>query len=137
PRIIKGQAERTGVIFIDHLGYQTYELASGAEGVVVVGDDTVAIVGDILYRLQVPLLGIVDGDADGLLSKVHTPQASLIVTVRNDDAAGAKVFREIFNHQVKIAEKFAHVRTEILKLIKDDVIKLLKFNLRLSPDNPQ
>ena len=38
-------------MLIDHAAENSYELASGAELAVTIGDDTTAIAGDILYRL--------------------------------------------------------------------------------------
>jgi len=55
-----------GAAFIDHCAEDAFEAAKGASIVVVVGDDTTAIAADILARLGVPVVGIVDGDLDRL-----------------------------------------------------------------------
>jgi len=125
PRIVN-TPNRKGVVFIDHMGYNVYDLAQGVEGAVVVGDDTTAIVGDLLFRLQVPIIGITDGDADGLLSRRHISPRSLIIVVKDDDSAGAKIFREIFKQKTKIPIKIEQVKDKILKLLENNIIKVLK-----------
>lgn len=52
------------VVLIDHAAEYTFELAAEGELVITVGDDTTAIAGDILYRLGIPIIGIIDGDCD-------------------------------------------------------------------------
>lgn len=43
-----------------------FEAAPGASLAVTVGDDTTQIAADILARLGIPVIGIVDGDLDRL-----------------------------------------------------------------------
>ncbi|MEM2978460.1 MAG: DUF2117 domain-containing protein [Candidatus Hadarchaeales archaeon] len=115
-----------GVAFIDHAGYHVYELARGAEGAVVVGDDTSSVVGDILFRLGKPVVGIVDGDRDGLLERAHLSRGSVILTVEEDDRAGEEVRLEIFGGREKTGKGFEEVKKEILSLLKDRTLRLLE-----------
>jgi len=56
------------VAFVDHTGYDVFKfLDEGICCAVTVGDDTTAIVGDVLERFGLPIIGIVDGDRDGLV----------------------------------------------------------------------
>jgi len=83
--------------FINHSGYNVYSfLKWGIRAAVTVGDDTTAVAGDILSRYGVPVVGITDGDSDGLLSGGRYAKGSLILRVAKDDAFGEAVFTEIF-----------------------------------------
>jgi len=92
--------ERSGqeVTLIDHAAENTFEKAKGAGVVITVGDDTTAIAGDILTRLGIPQIGIVDGDLDRLSHRTETPSGSIIIKVRPgfDDVVGRLAKKEIF-----------------------------------------
>jgi hypothetical protein len=105
-----------GVVFIDHAGMHVYDLAHEVEGVVTVGDDTTAVVGDILYRFQIPVIGIVDGDADMILQKVNSTSGSVRVNVHEDDKFGLKVFETVFQKRQRINAGFEEVRDRIIDL---------------------
>ncbi|MBW2664087.1 MAG: DUF2117 domain-containing protein [Deltaproteobacteria bacterium] len=105
-----------GVVFIDHAGMHVYDLAHEAEGVVTVGDDTTAVVGDILYRFQIPVIGIVDGDADMILQNGHFTSRSVRLTVQEDDLFGLKVFETVFQGKQEIDAGFEQVRNQIIEL---------------------
>ncbi len=105
-----------GVVFIDHAGMHVYDLAHEAEGVVTVGDDTTSVVGDILYRFQIPVIGIVDGDADMILQNGHFTSGSVRLTVQKDDLFGLKVFETVFQGKQEIDAGFEQVRDRIIEL---------------------
>ncbi|MFH1006103.1 MAG: DUF2117 domain-containing protein [Candidatus Latescibacterota bacterium] len=105
-----------GVAFVDHAGMYVYDLAQDVEGVVSVGDDTTSVVGDIMYRFGIPVLGIVDGDEDTVLHNAHFAPGSLTLTVEEDDQFGLKVFEVIFDHKPKINARFGDVRDRIVAL---------------------
>ena len=69
-----------------------------------VGDDTTAIVGDILYRFQMPVIGITDGDGDVILENARITPGSVVFTVRQDDVFGLTVFSEVFQNHGLIEE---------------------------------
>lgn len=125
PRIIEAQTTREGIFFLDHSGYEVYNFAFKAEGIVTVGDDTTMIVMDILYRFQVPVLGIIDGDSDKLLENASVPRSSTLIMVKDDDIAGEKIFEEVFNRKNMVLKSFNHVKSEIIK-------KLSSLNLVLN-----
>lgn len=113
PRIRKTKG--CGVVFIDHAGMHVYDLAHEVEGAVTVGDDTTAVVGDILYRFQIPVIGIVDGDADMILQNIHFTSGSVILTVREDDLFGLKVFETVFQGRQEIDAGFEQVRDRTIE----------------------
>jgi hypothetical protein len=112
-----------GIAFVDHAGMYVYDLVQNVEGAVTVGDDTTAVVGDILYRFQLPLIGIIDGDKDTILSNTHFTPGSVTFQVREDDRSGLKVFSEIFRNRITIDEGFAKVRDRIAELVRNDLVK--------------
>ncbi len=125
PRIVN-ETKKRGVAFIDHAGYNVYRLASETEAAITIGDDTTSIVGDILYRFQTPILGIVDGDKDSLLKNLHLSKDSIVILVRNDDEVGCRIYEKIFNKKNKISKKFDGVKDEILELIKNEILEIKK-----------
>ena len=83
--------QRGSVTFVNHRADQT--LGSVNETTicaVTVGDDTTSICGDILSRAGVPIIGITDGDGDGLYSGTYEVAGSLVLRLCNasDDDIG-------------------------------------------------
>ncbi len=93
PRIKKGQ-QGDKIAIIDHCAESTFELVKDAKLVITIGDDTTTIAADILTRLGIPVIGIVDGDMDGVLEKAVVPEGSVIILVKQgfDDVVGREVF---------------------------------------------
>lgn len=121
PKIAKASGK--GLVFVDHAGMHIYDLAQSREGAVTVGDDTTAIVGDILYRLQIPLIGITDGDRDSLLCDTRFTAGSTVFVVPEDDRVGLQIFAEIFHNQAAIDDGFESVRDRITALIRGDILQ--------------
>lgn len=113
------------VVLIDHAAEHSFELAEGSKLAITVGDDTTAIAGDLLYRLGIPILGITDGDCDGLTSGAEAFPGSVILRLSSgkDDLLGKKLKQELF----KGAE--AAVFEDLLSL-KKEVLKLAGLNLK-------
>ncbi|MCG7854998.1 MAG: DUF2117 domain-containing protein [Methanoregulaceae archaeon] len=87
---------RTGpgrVLFIDHCGHRIYdEITPGTCGIVSVGDDTTAVCGHIASHLGIPVLGIVDGDADGIVPASYAKGSIIARAVRErDDDIGREI----------------------------------------------
>ncbi len=118
PKPLKGK----GTVFIDHNATSIYDLARDVEGVVTVGDDTTAIAGELMYRFQIPVIGIVDGDEDNLFNSNLFAKNSLKITVKFDDGFGEKVFSEVFGRRQRIKKPFKRVCSEILAIGRDEII---------------
>ena len=107
------------IAFINHAGYDVYNyVEKQIAGAVTVGDDTTAIVGDILSRYRVPIVGLVDGDADGLLGDADYADGSVVLWVTKDDSFGKLVFDEIFKRETCIHGRMGEVRDTIIDLAK-------------------
>jgi hypothetical protein len=103
PRIGENRGE--GAAFIDHCAEDAFEAAKGAAVALTVGDDTTAIAGDILARLGIAVVGIVDGDADHLAQSLTILPGSIIIRVRPgyDDIIGRWASEEIFRGEERIS----------------------------------
>jgi hypothetical protein len=86
------------VILVDHRAEDAIFRAKGARAAVTVGDDTTRIATSLLARLGVPVIGIVDGDEDGICmdDAAAAGSASLVLRPGNDDQLGARVRQELF-----------------------------------------
>jgi hypothetical protein len=106
------------ITMIDHCAESTFELVKDAGLVITVGDDTTAIAADILTRLGVPVIGIVDGDMDGVLGNGVVPSGSVIIRVRHgfDDIVGRGVFEELMGSRQEISMERSELLARILAL---------------------
>jgi len=120
-----------GTVFIDHNAMSIYDLARDVEGVVTVGDDTTAIAGELMYRFQIPVMGIVDGDKDDLFSSSLFAKDSLKIVVKFDDGFGEKVFSEVFGRRQRVKKPFKRVCSEILAIGKDEIITCTKLSSKV------
>lgn len=86
------------LILVDHKGEDSIFRARGSRAAVTVGDDTTRVCSALLARLGVPVIGIVDGDEDGICTDRSSAPGTTIVKLRpgNDDQLGEKVRAEIF-----------------------------------------
>ena len=107
------------VVIIDHAAEYTFELAANAELVVTVGDDTTAIAGDILVRLGIPILGIIDGDCDEIACEPEVQPGSIILKLKagNDDIIGRELKQRYFREKNSvILEDICRFKEEVIKL---------------------
>lgn len=97
PRTLECKGD--GAALIDHSAEDTFEMAEGACIAITVGDDTTAIAGDILSRMGIPIIGIVDGDPDGLSQRTVVAKGSMIIRLEHgyDDKVGRQIKEEIFH----------------------------------------
>ncbi|MHC1604897.1 MAG: DUF2117 domain-containing protein [Candidatus Methanofastidiosia archaeon] len=125
PRIVK--KEGNGVAFVNHAGADVYCLTDGCEGAVAVGDDTARIVGDILYRFNMPVFAITDGDWDKVFSCERFCPGSVLVEVEKDDETGILIFDKVFRGKDRIKKSFNEVKDEIECILKRKILKLRMF----------
>jgi hypothetical protein len=118
PKVKKVQPlTRIKIAIIDHSAESTFELVKDAGLVITVGDDTTAIAADILTRLGIPVIGIVDGDMDGMLENTAVPEGSVIIRVKPgfDDIVGKEVF-ELLGGKHEISMEKGELLARILAL---------------------
>ncbi|MGY0288753.1 MAG: DUF2117 domain-containing protein [Candidatus Methanodesulfokora washburnensis] len=108
------------IAFIDHAGFKIYKfIENKISGAVSVGDDTTTVVGDILSRYSIPIIGIIDEDPDQLLREVRYADGSLILHVTSDDQFGKLVFREIFKNRDLIDAAFDELKDYLVRYARE------------------
>jgi hypothetical protein len=93
---------------------------------VSIGDDTTLLSSDILYRFNVPIIGITDGDLDKVVLKGFKLDESLIIQVQSgfDDVIGHSIHEKIFNNEENIEiESIDNLKEKILNLIDDSGLR--------------
>ncbi len=87
------------LILVDHRAEDSIFRARGARAAVTVGDDTTRVTRSLLARLGVPVIGIVDGDEDGICTDDAAAPGSVTIRLRpgNDDQLGVLVRKIVFS----------------------------------------
>ena len=101
PRVLDN--DRSGdfkVAFLDHAGEDVYQFRDSSV-VITIGDDTTLIASDILYRFNIPIIGITDGDLDKVVESGFKSKNSVIFEVEsgNDDIIGGEIHKIIFDNE--------------------------------------
>jgi hypothetical protein len=113
------------------------------EVAVAIGDDTTSIAGDLLKRFGIRMIGITDGDADGLIDGIESgaleeyvkflPPDSVILRLKpeRDDIIGGRVKDEIFNGgdeielEGDVEKQFEKLKHRIFDMAEEDIIGVL------------
>jgi len=107
-------------VIINHEAERTFELARKADLTISVGDDTTAIAGSILKRLEIPLIGITDGDRDNVLVDAEYCEGSTIIQVERgcDDIVGEQIKDSFFPTSLPEFPSKSYLEEQILDLAK-------------------
>lgn len=121
PRIVESEKfeSKFSVSYLNHAAEDIYRLKN-ADMVVTVGDDTTLVAADILYRFNVPIIGITDGDLDKVVEQGFKAGGSLIVELESgwDDFIGEKIFFELFKQKETIEiENIENFKSELIQII--------------------
>ncbi|MCX6673824.1 MAG: DUF2117 domain-containing protein [Methanothrix sp.] len=126
PRFKAGGRDGKGewAVLIDHCAEDAFEAALGASVAVTVGDDTTLIAGDILARLGIPVIGIVDGDLDRLAGSTVMLPGSMVFRVMPgyDDLVGRRVMDEIFQGERRICISAGDLAEKVKKLAGEHLV---------------
>ena len=110
------------VAFLDHAGEDVYKYRDSSL-VITVGDDTTLISSDILYRFDIPVIGITDGDLDKVVEDGFKVKNSIIFEVESgfDDIIGKDIEKLIFSnsHISYDFENIAEVKNKIIEIINN------------------
>ena len=108
------------VAYVDHAAYDIYKFKD-FDLVVTIGDDTSLVASDILYRFNIPIIGITDGDLDKVVEDGFKTQNSYIFEVESgfDDVCGGEIEKILF------ADK--HISTEFSNIceVKDKIVEII------------
>ncbi|NLM01775.1 MAG: DUF2117 domain-containing protein [Methanothermobacter wolfeii] len=122
PRKVKRrekEKKKFRVSFLNHAAEDIYRLHS-SDLVVTVGDDTTLVAADILYRFDVPIIGITDGDIDRVVREGFRCLGSLIIEFEGgwDDIVGKKIHEELFRGRDSL-------ETEDMESFKRDLLQII------------
>jgi hypothetical protein len=68
--------------------------------VLSIGDDTTAVCGHICAHMGIPVFGVTDGDADGIVPAVYAPGSVVVEVLEGrDDDLGAELARDVGLHR--------------------------------------
>ncbi|MDI6886419.1 MAG: DUF2117 domain-containing protein [archaeon] len=144
-RPAEGKRRKIACFFytVEHLFPKIEEADADVEVAITIGDDTTSIAGDILKRFGIRMIGITDGDADGLIEGIEDgaledytkflPNGSVIIRLKpeRDDVIGKRIEEEIFQNNGEIEleddveQQFEKLKHRVLELAKEDVIGVL------------
>ncbi|MCK5660664.1 MAG: DUF2117 domain-containing protein, partial [Methanosarcinales archaeon] len=124
----KSDTDTITVALIDHCAESTFEIIKDADVAITVGDDTTSIASDILTRLGVSVIGIIDGDLDGVLEDAAVPAGSVIIRVKAgyDDVVGRIVGQQLMNGEQRITAQYDEILAQVLALA-DKYIEDIKY----------
>lgn len=116
--------------FVNHVAYDVYRFKN-CDLVVTIGDDTTLVSSDILYRLNIPVIGITDGDLDKVVEKGFVNENSIICEVAPglDDIVGEEIYRNIFNENVMLEIPYYSENKsidEVLEIFKTSIFNEIK-----------
>lgn len=123
PRVIsKDKPDEFKVTFLDHAGEDVYKFRDSSL-VITVGDDTTLISADILYRFDIPIIGITDGDLDKVVEKGFKVKDSIIFEVESgfDDIIGQEIKSRIFGGK-QVSYEFSNsdeIKNKIVEIINN------------------
>ncbi|HUV80300.1 MAG TPA: DUF2117 domain-containing protein [Candidatus Bathyarchaeia archaeon] len=141
----KGKKKKIACFFytVETLFPKLEDKDADVEVAVTIGDDTTSIAGDILKRFGIRMIGITDGDADGLIAGIESgtldeyakflPPDSLIIRLKpeRDDIIGKKVKEAVFKGgdeielEGEVEAQFEELKHRIFDLAKEDIIGVL------------
>ena len=106
------------ITFLDHAGEDVYKFRDSSL-VITVGDDTTLISSDILFRFDIPVIGITDGDLDKVVEDGFKVKHSIIFEVESgfDDIIGQNIKNEIFKDK-QVSHDFSNIREVELKIVE-------------------
>ena len=126
PRVLESKKfnSKYVVSYLNHAADDIYRLKN-VDMVVTVGDDTTLVAADILYRFNIPIIGITDGDLDKVVEYGLKADGSLIVELEQgwDDLVGEKIFLELFNGKETIEiDNLENFKNKLLQIITNTAI---------------
>jgi len=86
--------QKTGrIVLLDHCAHRFYDLVTPETcGVLAIGDDTTTVAGHIAGHLGIPVLGVTDGDPDGVVGGTFPPGSLVLEAIAGrDDEIGLTI----------------------------------------------
>ena len=132
PRVLLKEKNNNHLIFafLDHAGEDVYKYKN-ADLVITIGDDTTLIASDILYRFNIPIIGITDGDLDKVVEKGFKTENSIVFELESgyDDLVGNEIFNKVFKKNNILKYSLENSKFYNIAAFKEDKIKKIKFDI--------
>ncbi|WP_458454679.1 DUF2117 domain-containing protein [Methanobrevibacter sp.] len=131
PRVIsQDKPDAFKVTFLDHAGEDVYGFRDSSL-VITVGDDTTLISSDILYRFDIPVIGITDGDLDRVVEDGFKVKNSIIFELESgfDDIVGQDIKRLMFDGK---HESCDYASIDEVKVKIEEIIKNIKCKYKIN-----
>jgi hypothetical protein len=133
-RKIPPPKSKTNIAMLTWRGEKVYFQADKIDCLVSIGDDTTFIATEIMARFSHPIIGIFDGDADGILYETTdlsqlleiAPPHSLFIQVQpgKDDIVGHLIEQQLFKNRTKIKyTNLDNLKNQVLLLAKDEIVE--------------
>lgn len=126
PRIIQQKSHKQlKAAFLDHAAEDIYQY-NDADILVSVGDDTTLLSSDILYRFNIPIIGITDGDLDKVVLEGFKHDDSIIIQVKSgyDDIIGGIIHDKLFNdNDYLVIDNISSFKKNIVSIINETGIE--------------
>ena len=106
PRILENKkSDEFKIGFLDHAGEDVYKFKDFSL-VITIGDDTTLIASDILYRFNIPIIGITDGDLDKVVESGFKSKNSILFELESgfDDVIGALIHEIVFENEDELID---------------------------------
>ena len=120
PRQIKHKSNTNlTAVYLNHAAEDIYQYRM-CDILVSIGDDTTLLSSDILYRFNVPIIGITDGDLDKVVLKGFKLDNSIIIQLESgyDDIIGNKIHEELFKNETYLSiDSIDEFKKEIIEII--------------------
>lgn len=115
PKKGERQLKMGRVVVIDHSAMACYgSFDPDTCGLVTIGDDTTSICGHIGCFRGMPILGITDGDIDGIVPEGYAPGSVVLQTTRErDDELGIEIAGNVPDHPVNWDEWVGKIVAEL------------------------
>lgn len=126
PQVIK-KIQGENILFINHDAYSIYQNLLDLAGAVTIGDDTTRVSGYILQRFGLPIIGIVDGDKDGVIKEESFYSGSIVFEVDADDLAGEKIQSKFFKGGSIKKLDFYQLKKDIEKFLGKEILKRTEY----------
>lgn len=114
--------KKKGIVrIIDHNAEELAHKCKEASAVITVGDDTTKTAGNILSRYGVPVIGVTDGDEDGICTEKNFATGSVIFILERgtDDLAGKLIRERLFRDANEIPfTDLAELEAKIRKILE-------------------
>ena len=92
--------------FVNYVAFDIYRLKD-CDLVITIGDDTTLVASDILYRLDIPIFGIIEGNLDKVVKKPFVSEKSTIVEVPYGlDVLNDNIYKNLFDENISLTIPF-------------------------------